>query len=695
MKRLRFTSPLIALACSLGLAFTATASEDSEQPGVFEALAAKGADLPAPPPLITNAAKRSSQSLNGKWNIVVDEHGWGDKGMFGVTYYDPTPLDDTGLQLREHSFNERRQLQVPGDWNTQDDTLFRYRGVVWYQRTFDVDKSKKQRYFLHFDGVNYFANVYLNGKPLTTHKGGYTAFNAEATEALQDGENFLVVRVNGKLDDSTVPTLSTSDFFKYSGITRDVNLVTVPKTFVSQYHVYLDDMESGTVKGWVQLDGPKAANSKVRVAIAEAGVKVTAKTDSNGKAQFSFEADLDLWSPENPKLYDVSISSRRSSVTDQIGFRSIETRGKQIFLNGEAVYFRGISLHDESFLKAGVAYDRADAEAQLGLIKELNGNFVRLAHYPHNEHIVRAADELGLMVWSEIPIVSLIDWDNPETLEIAQAQITDNVGRDLNRAAVVMWSVANETQPQSAARLAFLKTLAETARSLDDSNRPLAAALIGDSSKEFDEVTKRLVAEMLRDPEISNKATRATLQDMADELFDGDVDSILNSEIEIMLADDLGSIVDIVGYNEYFGWYYSASLHRSLPVDEATVRRTMFKIMKDIRFRNVFDKPILISEFGAGAKKGYVSPHGPEKIWSEEYQAKVYRHQVDMLERSEFVQGMSPWILKDFRSAARELNYIQEIYNRKGLVSEKGEKKKAFSVLQGFYKTKMESTADE
>lgn len=686
MVSIRGRSLFLNLILMVGFTLTASAAEKPNK-GIFEILLAKQADLPAPGPLITNMYYRQSQSLNGKWNVVVDEHEWGDKAM-PSTYYDPAPLDGTGMQLREFAFNERRQLKVPGDWNTQDATLFRYRGVAWYQRNFDIDKENNQRYFLHFGGVNYAANVYLNGKPLTTHKGGYTAFNVEVTAALQDGSNYLVVRVDGKLGESTVPTVKTSDFFKYSGITRDVTLVSVPETFVRQYHVYLDDLANGTVKGWVQLDGPDAGNRKVNLVIEEAGINKSITTDLNGRAEIEFRADLSLWSPENPKLYAVKFSSKGHSVTDRIGFRTVATRGKHILLNGKPIFLRGISLHDESFLKTGVAHDRADAEAQLGLVKELNGNYVRLAHYPHNEHTLRLADELGLMVWSEIPIVSVIDWGNPDTLNLAQTQVTDNVSRDLNRAAVVMWSVANETMPQSAARLAFLKALAATVRSLDASNRPIAAALIGDKVKEFQEVTKRLVAEMLRDPEITGRSTKLRLQTMADDLFGGDLDKVLNSEIEVMLSDQLGEVVDIVGYNEYFGWYYSSSMSRSLPVNEETVRRTMFKIMKDIRFRNVFGKPMIISEFGAGAKKGYVSSLGPGKLWSEEYQAQVYNYQLDMLDRNDSVQGMSPWILKDFRSASRELNYIQELYNRKGVVSEKGEKKQAFFVLQKFYKEK-------
>ncbi len=665
------------------------AGEEGEKRDITELFGGLIKDLPPTQPLMTNVAGRERNSLNGPWNIVVDEHGIGAQGLFGLAYYTPPP-ELTGMELVEFSFDPRRQLQVPGEWNTQDDRLFRYRDVVWYQRNVKLKKKEGKRYFLHFDGVNYKAHVYLNGESLATHTGGYTAFNVEITDAAVDGDNYLVVRVDAALDDSTIPTKRTSDFFKYGGITRDVNLVTVPATFVRQYHLYLDDRESGRIAGWVQLDGAGATGREVTIEIPEAGVEQTLRTDASGRAEFSATADLELWSPESPKLYDVTVASGGQRIADRIGFRSIETRDGQILLNGSPVFLRGISLHDESFLKPGVAHDREDAKAQLGLVKELNGNFVRLAHYPHNEHTLRMADELGLMVWSEIPIVSLIDWDNENTLAVARGQISDNLHRDLNRAAIVFWSIANESMPRSPERTAFLGKLAERARAIDDSGRPLAAALVGDPTHEFAALFRRLVAELLHDPAIDDPAIRAQLQGMAAKMIGDEqaVQAVLDGEIEIMLRDEIGEIVDVIGYNEYMGWYYSAGLSRMLPVDEGTTRRTMFRIMPHVRFRNAFGKPIVISEFGAGAKKGYVSRKGPGMIWSEEYQARVYEHQVDMLMRSDSVQGMSPWVLKDFRSAMRPLNGIQEIYNRKGLVSEKGEKKKAFYVLRDFYTRK-------
>jgi beta-glucuronidase len=665
----------------------ASPAEEVEAPDISALFGGQTTALASPPPLMTNVTGRDSTSLNGAWNIIVDEHGMGDVGLFGGAFFEP-PAPLTGMELVEFSFDPRRQLQVPGDWNTQDQRLFRYRDTLWYQRNFKLAREDGQRYFLHFDGVNYKASVYLNGQPLATHRGGYTAFNVEATDALVEGENFLVVQVDAFLDDSSIPTKRSSDFFKYGGITRDVHLVSVPETFPHQYHVYLDDLQSKRFKAWVQLDGPDAAGRDVTLKIDDSGIEISARTDDSGRAELSFNAELALWSPDQPTLHKVVISTDGQAVADHIGFRSIETRGVQILLNGEPIFLRGISLHDESTLKPGVAYDRADAEAQLGLVKELNGNFVRLAHYPHNEHTLRTADRLGLMVWSEIPIVSLIDWTNEDTLAVALGQISDNLYRDLNRAAVIMWSIANETMPRSQERLDFLVKLADRARSIDESGRPIAAALLGDPTQEFADVTKRLVAELLRDPEITDPGVRQQLQGMAAKMIGDDIDAVLNSEIEVVLNDELGEVVDIIGYNEYFGWYYSVFLGRMLPVDEGTVRRIMLTIMQDIRFSNAFGKPIVVSEFGAGAKKGYKSDKGEGMMWSEEYQATVYERQLDMLERSDYVQGMSPWVLKDFRSALRNLNGIQEIYNRKGLVSEKGERKKAFYVLRDFYRQK-------
>jgi beta-glucuronidase len=652
----------------------------------------------APAPLITNIPNREVQSLNGNWNIVIDKLGLGERGIFGDGYY-ANAKPQSGMELIEYSFDERQQLKVPGDWNSQQERLFFYDGSVWYQRTIEVAPARDQRYFVHFGGANFTTTVYLNGKALGQHLGGYTPFDFEVTEQLRDGENDLIVRVDNTLDLSSVPTVRT-DWWQYGGITRDVHLVTVPKTFVRQFHVWLEDHTTGEIRGWAQLDGA-GAGTEVTLAIDELNVVVRSTTDAEGRAQFAVAAKPELWAPGSPRLYDVSVSTQDDSSSDRIGFRTVRREGGKILLNGEPVFMRGISMHEETVLGEGVATNRADAQAQFKLAKELGANFVRLAHYPHNEHTVRLADELGLMLWSEIPVYWAIDWKNEDTQKLANSMMSELVQRDLNRAAVVIWSLGNET-PISAARTAFLATEAATVKRLDHSGRLLAAALIGDPARELREVAKDVMIALLKDGDVSLAdkgkivafigkeviagltADKTPEEEAAAEASESAKNAASGDEILVQLDDPLGEIVDVVGYNEYFGWYYSAAFAANLPASEADIRRVVLKdIMPRLRFSNTYGKPMIISEFGAGAKAGFRSPEA--LLWSEEYQAKVYTAQLAMLSKSPLIQGMSPWVLKDFRAALRPLNGIQEFYNRKGLVDEKGNKKLAFDVLSTFY----------
>jgi beta-glucuronidase len=664
-------------------------------------------DYAGPDPLLSNVSHRNVQSLNGNWNIIIDKLGLGERGIFGEGYAaNRKPV--TGMELIEYSFDERQQLAVPGDWNSQQERLLFFDGSVWYQRDFEADTAWRQRYFLHFGGANFTTTVYLNGELLGRNRGGYTPFNFEVTDQLRDGSNSLVVRVDNTLDLASVPTPRT-DWWQYGGLTRDVSLVSVPKTFVRQFHVWLADHASGEIRGWAQLDGA-GAGEKVTLGIAELGVEVSADTDSDGRAQFALQAQPALWSPDNPRLYDVSVTAGNDTSTDRIGFRTIRADGDQLLLNGEPLFLRGISMHEETILGTGVATGREDAEALLTLARELGANFVRLAHYPHNEHTVRLADELGLMLWSEVPVYWAIDWDNPDTLDLANSMVSAMVQRDLNRAAVIIWSLGNET-PVSEERTDFLAAEAATITSLDRSGRLLGAALVGDPTRELAEVAEHVLVALLKDADVSltDKAKIAAF--IGKELVSGLLDDGENGDaaqaggsdeasgtgeaasaadeddlIQITLDDPLGEIVDVVGYNEYFGWYYAAAFALGLPAQEGDIRRVMLRdIMPRVRFSNVYGKPMVISEFGAGAKAGFRSDEA--LLWSEEYQAQVYRAQLDMLPRSPQVRGLSPWVLKDFRAALRPLNGIQEYYNRKGLVDERGNRKLAFEVLAEFYRS--------
>ena len=322
-----------------------------------------------------------------------------------------------------------------------------------------------ERIFLRFRGaVNYRADVYLNGKKLGTHIGGFTPFSFDVTKLLKPGANSLVVKVDNKRAKDAVPTVST-DWWNYGGITRDVKLVTVPDKFIADHRLALESETTHAISGWVQIAGAGAGDA-VELSIPELDEKLTAKTDASGRATFQFTpAALQLWSPETPKLYEVRIAHGADTITERIGFRTVRTQGKQILLNGKPVFLRGICIHEEFPLNGGGRVNTPDKAKQLLLwAKELGCNFVRLAHYPHNEAMTRLADELGILVWSEVPVYWTIDWTNAQTYQNAQSQLSDNIQRDANRASIIIWSLANET-PVSEARTKFLSNLAERARS--------------------------------------------------------------------------------------------------------------------------------------------------------------------------------------------------------------------------------------
>lgn len=583
---------------------------------------------PAPSTLITNIAGRTTISLNGAWHAIVDPFDNGHARFFR------DERARSKSDLVEYSFDASPVLNVPGDWNTQREELMFYEGPVWYRREFHYQKHAGKRVFVYFGAVNYQAVVYLNGEKLGEHEGGFTAFNFEGTSLLRDGENALIVEVSNARRADAVPALKF-DWWNYGGITRDVSLIEVPATFIQDYSVQLARGSAHEISGWVRFNGPLTKH-EVTIQIPEADIEFKTLTDGSGSAVFSFDASalacgkrplrecslpLKLWSPEDPKLYRVIVSGEGDSVADDIGFRTIEVQGAKILLNGKPIFLRGISMHEEAPFRGGRAFSEEDAQTLLGWVKELGCNFVRFAHYPHNENEIRLADRMGLLVWSEIPVYWDIDWTNPATLANAEAQLRDMIARDHNRAAVILWSIANET-PVKPERLTFLKQLAQDARELD-STRLITSAMNHVDNTGPDERT-------LNDP----------------------------------LADSL----DVLGLNEYLGWYGGR------PEDGD---RMQWKL--------AVNKPLIVSEFGGGAPFGR---HGDaDERWTEEYQDNLFQHQIAMVERMPNLVGMTPWVLMDFRSPLRMLPGVQDYHNRKGLISDRGQRKTAFYTLQKFYKT--------
>ena len=254
------------------------------------------------PTLLVGSDLRPSISLNGDWHVIIDPY---DNG-----YYDfrmqPRPdgyflnqQPDVSGKLVEYDFSKSATLKVPGDWNSQRDSLFFYEGTVWYQRDFKYQRKPHTRTFLHVGAANYKSQVWVNGSKACEHEGGFTAFDCEVTGLLRDGGNFVVIRVNNQRTRDGVPTLNT-DWWNYGGLTRDVSLIETPEIFVDEYSLQLQRREAPTISFWAHVVGAKD-QTPVTVKIPELGLSLTHSTDSEGRISVYLSApELQRWSPTRP-----------------------------------------------------------------------------------------------------------------------------------------------------------------------------------------------------------------------------------------------------------------------------------------------------------------------------------------------------------------------------------------------------------
>lgn len=629
-----FRLPLIAarLAGLLMLACTTAQAAPPEVPAAATAL--------RPPVLLTNAFARPGQDLAGLWTYSKDRYKaslaniHGEPPELGRQLYrdiDVTAAENANrYTFFEGDLQRAPRMQIPGSWNLPNTELRFYDGLIWFQRRFTpAPLPAGQRAFLRFEAVNYQATVFLNGKLLGRHEGGFTPFTFEVTQLVRPGENHVTVAVDSARNDENIPPTFT-DWELYGGITRSVKLVYTPRTYIDDEFIRLE--EDGSISATVKLDGPDAAQQPVEVAIAALGVKVSGKTDANGEARLRFPAPAALkrWTPEQPQLYDVSIAAGPDRMTERMGFRTIKVVGRDILLNGKPVFLRGVSMHEEEFgpTPARIITPQA-ARALLSEVKHgLGGNYVRLSHYPHSELTVRLADEMGLLVWSEIPVYWSVDFKSPKALATARRMMAENILRDRNRASIFVWSVGNET-PGTPERLSFQTTLVDDTRALDPT-RLVSAALWASKKK-------------------------------------------VNGRIEARIEDPLADKLDLLAINTYNAWYGDDTLED----------------LAAMHWHDLHGKPLLLSEFGADAKAGFHDTATRRKF-SEEFQADYYTATLQMAGNIGFLRGMSPWILKDFQSPRREHPIYQNGWNRKGVVSETGERKLAFKVLADYFKAKAE-----
>jgi beta-glucuronidase len=564
-----------------------------------------------------NVSARHCTNLNGKWQVIIDPAGAGD---WRQVWKEKKPEKKT--DFFEYSFEGGPVFNVPGDFNSQMTELKYFEGTVWYKKSFDYNPDKNKRLFLHFGAVNYLADVYLNGNLLGKHEGGFTPFQFEITNSVHNGGNSIVVRVNNQRLKDGIPGLGF-DWFNYGGITRDVNLVETDNSFISDYFIQLKKHSFNEVQGWVKLNGAHSRQN-VEIKIPELKIVYKSKSDDTGLAEVKFSSGFDLWSPENPRLYKIIIQCETDTIVDNIGFRSIEAKGSKILLNGKPVFLKGINIHEENPFRVARAFSESDASILLTWAKELGCNMVRLAHYPHNEYMIRLAEKMGIMVWDEIPVYQQVEFSTPGVSDKMDLMMHEMINRDKNRCGVIVWSLSNETSP-SPSRDRALVNLSDKCRQLDST---------------------RLITSVINDQHYNNNA--------------------------INVWDTLYRHFDIISLNEYLGWYVP---WQGRP--------------EDVKWNFVCkDKPIVISEFGGEALYGNnKGPKDEAASWSEEYQEQIFKDQVEMLKAIPDLCGTFPWLLVDYRSPGRMHPVYQNGWNRKGLLSDHGDKKKAWYILKAYYES--------
>lgn len=545
-------------------------------------------------------------SLNGSWHYAVDQYDTCLRQRWYNEYY----RDAKGFTLPvDYSFDTWPEVELPGCWNMWEKEYLLYESPMVFTKTFSWDKSG-DHVVLRIGAANYVCRVFVNGKYVGMHRGGSTPMFWEITDCLKE-ENRIILVVDATRRSTQVPTENT-DWFNYGGIYRDIELLILPNVFIKDFRIGLiKGSEFSKIAVDVQMSEKVSGTADLKIeGFGDYAVKVE---NGNGHAEIS--ARPELWSPENPRLYKVELSCCGDFVCDEVGFREIRVEGRTILLNGKPIFLRGISCHEDS-VPNGKGLSDAEREENIRIAKELGCNFMRVAHYPHHENMSKLADRLGILLWEEIPVYWAIRFEREKTYEDAENQLRELITRDYNRASVIIWSVGNENADTDE-RLSFMSRLAIVAHEMD-STRAVSAACLVDGEKN-------------------------------------------------RISDRLEAYLDIIGVNEYCGWYNP---------DFATLPQLMENSNPD--------KPVVITEFGADAMRGC---HGSvEDKGTEECQAYVYEKQIETLREIPYIKGISPWILYDFR-CPRRTSDIQKYYNRKGLLSEdKQYRKPAFYVLQRFYR---------
>ncbi|MEB7853296.1 beta-glucuronidase [Staphylococcus equorum] len=560
---------------------------------------------------------RSIIDLNGIWDFKIE----GVDDQIDVT----RPLD-TDLVMA-----------VPGLYNDQGVTsdIRNHVGNVWYERTFTIPNVlRNERVVLRFGSATHKATVYIDGKEVTSHQGGFLPFEVDFDSEFGSGQHRLTVCVNNILDETTLPVGEYSetinndgkiikknspnfDFFNYAGLHRPVKIYTTPKVFIEDIEIVPEVLEN-SAKVQYKVTTNEAVPTIV-VKLRDEKDNIVAETSG---AEGIIEVDNPhLWQPLNAYLYHLEVTLLDNdqvidTYAERFGIRSVEVREGQFLINGEPFYFKGFGKHEDAYY-SGRGMNEVTNVLDFNLMKWIGANSFRTSHYPYSEEMMRLADEQGIVIIDETTAVGVHlnfsailsgtttrdTFKEIGTKEAHEAVIKDLIERDKNYACVVMWSVANEPASTEKGAKAYFEPLVNLARACDPQQRPVTIV------------------------------------------------TILTSQPDTCEVQDL---VDVLCLNRYYGWYTQSG---DLEAAKEALRTEL-----DGWSEKQPGKPIMFTEYGADTIAGMHAIN--DELFTEEYQIRYYEANHEVIDNYPQFIGEQTWNFADFETSS---GIIRVQGNKKGI----------------------------
>lgn len=525
-------------------------------------------------------------------------------------------------------------VSVPSVWNTES-RLLQYEGKAWYSKTFSFEGGNCR---ICFDAVMTECTVWLDGQEQGSHYGGYTAFDF-IVKSLSRGVHTLTVCVDNRFGADSIPQKKV-DFYHYGGITRSVSIEKLGDCAILGAHLdYKIAADFSAVDATLKLSIVNLTDHELTLPFTSAlnkrpltGAMLTLPVGKSEHVCSNVLLEgIKLWSPKTPKLYNLYMTLGDDDLTDRVGFRDISVKNGKIYLNGEELELRGVCRH-EDHPDFGMAFPGRLMDRDLEIIKNLSCNFIRGSHYPNSKVFLDLLDENGIMFWSEIPI-----WGGgfaPETL----------------------------------VRPLVLK------RGLD---------MLGEMKSQYFNhpsiIMWGLHNEIRTDLPQGKEMSRVFYSFMKED----NGNRPLTFATDHPLNDICLEYCDIIGINKYYGWYEG---------DMEVWADFLEKFREYRRSLGMEDKPVIMSEFGCAALYGY---HTFDCLkWTEEYQAKLLTHTIELFHKDPMIVGFSLWQYCDIRTAKECGNDRARSYNNKGIVSDTRKPKLAYLAVKKLYEKYAEEESE-